>query len=476
MQALGEFAESLGRKAESLRDKIVDAPEGEVLVRKATNDEKWGPKGTLMLQIADMTFQFQHLSAISQTLWTRLQDVRAVAWRTIYKGLLVLDYVLKNGSEQFVNDARHHGSLLTSLSRFTYVDSEGVDRGVSVRERATLVMELMHDTKRLREERKKAKANRGKFSQSISNQYGGFGNTNYGGHGSGSSQSRGGQYGGGRDSPQWSTSGRKKDMFDDDSSDEDLAPTRSSKKSSRKTKDKDEWDPFAETEAAPAKPSPASAHPLFDASTPAKPPAEDDEWSTFIGSGGPAPTPAVAPTPVAPVGDLLSGLSLSPAPTSGTATTPATANPFSGFAAVTTPTATAAAPPSGNVGLLSTPAAAPPPAGGMNLTGGLLTPTPATAPAPATTSSDPFDFGLTPTAASTPKKTLASTSNYNVSPGAFGGSTSYVGNAYSTPSYPPTAYGGAAPPQNPYGATPYAAAPPPAVYPGQQVAPGYGAY
>lgn len=61
MQVLGEFAEALGRRAsalfplsisdllllvlidsESLRDRIVDAPEGEVLVRQATNDEKWG--------------------------------------------------------------------------------------------------------------------------------------------------------------------------------------------------------------------------------------------------------------------------------------------------------------------------------------------------------------------------------------------------------------------------------------------------
>lgn len=62
-----------------------------------------------------------------------------------------------------------HARILQDLQLFHHIDSEGVDRGISVRERARQVHDLMMDTPRLREERKKAKANRGKYTTAISN-------------------------------------------------------------------------------------------------------------------------------------------------------------------------------------------------------------------------------------------------------------------------------------------------------------------
>lgn len=398
-----------------------------------------------MLQIADMTFQFQHLTAITQTLWARLSDDRGgKAWRTVYKGLLLLDYVLKNGSEQFVNDARHHSRILNGpslslpdtvlrslgLSRFHYVDTEGVDRGVSVRERANIVMELMHDTKRLRDERKKAKANRGKFSQSISNQYGGFGNSPGAFQGGGGGGMSG--YGGfGRDSPQWSTN-PDADVFGD-SSDDDLAPSSSSKsKPKRKGGDDDEWDPFSEgtfssslvvthlldsSSAKKTSRDPAFAAP---ASTKSQATNDDDEWASFVGSSSTAATTkSAAPPPAstAPPVDLLGALNLEP-------TAPSGGNPLSAFSNPSTPAASANASSAPMLGglLAPTPSSPSPATGGSGLLG-------ASSPAKPTTSlnpTDPFDFGFgtstttTPTTSSKPLSSVTPAANYNVPVGTFG--------------------------------------------------------
>lgn len=46
---------------------------------------------------------------------------------------------------------------LKQLTRFNYIDSGGVDRGLSIRERTKQIIDLAHDTDRLKEERKNAK-------------------------------------------------------------------------------------------------------------------------------------------------------------------------------------------------------------------------------------------------------------------------------------------------------------------------------
>lgn len=71
--------------------------------------------------------------------------------------LLLLDYLLKNGSDRIVNEVRSRIHELKDLTRFHHIDSEDVDRGISIRERAKLIIELISDTDRLKLERKKAK-------------------------------------------------------------------------------------------------------------------------------------------------------------------------------------------------------------------------------------------------------------------------------------------------------------------------------
>jgi len=167
-----ETLEIVTRGGERLRDKVLSVPEGARLVREATNNEHWGPSGTDMSRIADMTHNFKDFGPIMQTLWERFTENSPLGagknWRNIYKALLLLDYLLRNGSEKVVNEARQNSWEIKELARFHYIDPEGVDRGVSIRERAKQVVDLIHDTQRLREERKKSRSVRDKFNQSIS--------------------------------------------------------------------------------------------------------------------------------------------------------------------------------------------------------------------------------------------------------------------------------------------------------------------
>ena len=90
-------------------------------------------------------------------------------YRRIYKSLVLLNYLLRNGSERVVTSAREHIYDLRTLENFTYIDELGKDQGVNIRHRAKQTIEFLQDDNRLREERKKAKLNKNKFVGVSSN-------------------------------------------------------------------------------------------------------------------------------------------------------------------------------------------------------------------------------------------------------------------------------------------------------------------
>ncbi|OXT10123.1 hypothetical protein B9K06_26600, partial [Bacillus sp. OG2] len=83
--------------------------------------------------------------------------------RQIYKSLQLMEYLVKNGSERFVDDARANVSLVSMLKSFHYIDSKGVDQGINIRNRAKELTNLMNDESKIRQERKKAKENAKKY-------------------------------------------------------------------------------------------------------------------------------------------------------------------------------------------------------------------------------------------------------------------------------------------------------------------------
>ena len=144
-------------------------------------------------------------------IYKRFTEKAAEEWRQIYKGLQLLEFLIKNGSERVIDDARSHLTLLKMLRQFHFIDQNGKDQGLNVRNRAKELAELLSDVERIRAERKKAKVTRNKYtgveggaglgggmtSSSSSSRYGGFGSEEAGSGGGGGGGGGYGQYNGG---------------------------------------------------------------------------------------------------------------------------------------------------------------------------------------------------------------------------------------------------------------------------------------
>ncbi|KIV81501.1 hypothetical protein, variant 3 [Exophiala sideris] len=187
----------------------------------------------------------QQLNEIMPMIYKRFTDKTAEEWRQIYKALQLLEYLCKNGSERVIDDARSHLSLIRMLRQFHYIDPNGKDQGINVRNRSAELVKMLSDVDNIRTERKKARQNRNKYGGveggvgtgvgfSNSSRYGGFGSeTNtgadrgYGGY-QGEVYGDGGGFGG-RETD-FSGTQRRADQFEeyDEADDEEITrPTRS---------------------------------------------------------------------------------------------------------------------------------------------------------------------------------------------------------------------------------------------------------
>ncbi|KAJ0170671.1 hypothetical protein K1T71_013443 [Dendrolimus kikuchii] len=154
-------------KVRELADKVTNVvmnyTEIEGKVREATSDEAWGPTGQQMQELALATFTYEHFPEVMSMLWRRMLHDNRAHWRRTYKCLLLLSYLVRNGSERVVTSAREHIYDLRSLENYTYVDEVGKDQGINVRHKVRELIDFIQDDEKLREERKKAKKNKDKY-------------------------------------------------------------------------------------------------------------------------------------------------------------------------------------------------------------------------------------------------------------------------------------------------------------------------
>ena len=90
----------------------------------------------------------QNFNEIMPAIYARFMEKEARQWRQIYKvwtnsaptqaslirylqALQLLEYLIKNGSERVVDDARSHVGTIKMLRNFYYVDEKGKDQGIN---------------------------------------------------------------------------------------------------------------------------------------------------------------------------------------------------------------------------------------------------------------------------------------------------------------------------------------------------------
>lgn len=236
-------------------------------------------------------------------IYKRFTEKAADEWRQIYKALQLLEFLIKNGSERVIDDARSHLTLLKMLRQFHFIDANGKDQGINVRNRAKELTELLSDVERIRTERKKARATRQKYTGveggaglgGGSSRFGGFGSEEHGDFGgySGGVFGDGGGFGGqqsGNDyEPSRAGGSGGGDRFEEyDEYDEGVASP-----SSRRRAEPTRTTQRAGTERSTApKPKPAAAPP--------KPKAPEVDLFSFD-----EPSPALGLSTVAPASHAL---------------------------------------------------------------------------------------------------------------------------------------------------------------------------
>ncbi|EPX71800.1 ENTH/VHS domain-containing protein Ent3 [Schizosaccharomyces octosporus yFS286] len=148
------------RKAQNV---VMNYTSTEAKVREATNNEPWGASTSLMMEIAQGTHNYSQLNEIMPMVYRRFTEKTAEEWRQIYKALQLLEFLVKNGSERVIDDARAHQATIKMLRNFHYIDRYQRDQGLNVRTRAKELVELLNDNDRIRQERRKARQTRGKY-------------------------------------------------------------------------------------------------------------------------------------------------------------------------------------------------------------------------------------------------------------------------------------------------------------------------
>lgn len=239
---------------------------------------------------------------------------RPSCWKvpTDTQALTLLEYLIKHGSERVVDDARAHLSTVKMLRNFHYTDDKGKDQGIngkylwlgrmltSVRNRANEIASLLGDVDKIRQERRKAVANRNKYrgvegglsNTASGSRYGGFGSDSYSG---GSSRPSGRDtYSSRDDDYRGSGSGR-------------ASSSGAFRDTSSRQPEYDEYEGADDFDERPPRSASANASRSGRSSAPPKPPkeqpkAKQPEVNLFdFDDDEPVAAPAAAPAAAAPV-------------------------------------------------------------------------------------------------------------------------------------------------------------------------------
>ncbi|OBZ86115.1 Epsin-1 [Choanephora cucurbitarum] len=125
----------------------------QIKVREATSNDSSGPSGSLMNEIAQLTYNEHDFVEVMDMLDRRLND-KGKNWRHVFKALLLLDYCIHVGSENVVLYAKENIYVVRTLKEFQHVDDSGKDVGHNIRQKAKEITSLLLDDQRLKEERR----------------------------------------------------------------------------------------------------------------------------------------------------------------------------------------------------------------------------------------------------------------------------------------------------------------------------------
>uniref|UniRef100_A0AC35TL62 ENTH domain-containing protein n=1 Tax=Rhabditophanes sp. KR3021 TaxID=114890 RepID=A0AC35TL62_9BILA len=144
-----------------MKNVALNYSDAQIKVREATSNDPWGPTTALMSEIAEMSLNPMAFNEIMTMLFKRLND-HGKNWRHVYKSLVLLDYLIKCGSDRVPLQCREQLFSIETLKDFQHIE-ENRDQGMNVREKAKLIVALLQDEEKLKAERTKQQSTRRKL-------------------------------------------------------------------------------------------------------------------------------------------------------------------------------------------------------------------------------------------------------------------------------------------------------------------------
>ncbi|PAV58565.1 hypothetical protein WR25_15018 [Diploscapter pachys] len=130
----------------------------QIKTREATSNDEGTPSVQLMTKIAECTVDGKMADEVLVIIWKRLSD-SGRNWRHVYKSLILLQYLIINGSERIVRKIKQQIFHIKTLKDFEHHDGD-LNRGIFVRDLANEIVNLLQDDKRLAEQRQHGTQNR----------------------------------------------------------------------------------------------------------------------------------------------------------------------------------------------------------------------------------------------------------------------------------------------------------------------------
>ncbi|OAF69202.1 hypothetical protein A3Q56_03068, partial [Intoshia linei] len=140
---------------DKIQNRIMNYSDIEILIRDVTNDDKTMLNPDVMDKIAIQTKKYIENKEIVQLIMSRIYE-DGKNWRRLYKTLLLIEYLILHGSNNFINSMRNHIYEISKLSGFHHIDDSGKDCGINVKFKVEKLTTLLKNDLNIRTERKNA--------------------------------------------------------------------------------------------------------------------------------------------------------------------------------------------------------------------------------------------------------------------------------------------------------------------------------
>ena len=125
-------------------------------LEEATSNEHCHANVSLLDEIADKAGNYSDYQTIINHIEKTLQ-VDKTKWRRLLKTLFLVEHLLRVGNNRFVSSLNGFLYMIKSLTTFRYTDEKKEEKGGSIREKASFIVEMCEDSEKLEEERQKYK-------------------------------------------------------------------------------------------------------------------------------------------------------------------------------------------------------------------------------------------------------------------------------------------------------------------------------